>query len=48
LREAVLLLCALGPQPGALAALAVQRIADLFKHPERFAREIDQAPDARA
>ena len=39
LREAVLLQCALGPQPGTLAQLALERIASSFKDPERFRRE---------
>jgi hypothetical protein len=44
LREAVLLQCALGAQPGPLAELSLRRAADLFKRPERFLGEIgDQA-----
>jgi len=40
LREAVFLLCALGPQPGRLAELARESLSELFKDPERFRREI--------
>jgi hypothetical protein len=40
LREAIFLQCALGRQRGALADLALQRMARLFKAPERFEREI--------
>jgi hypothetical protein len=40
LREAVFLLCALGPQRGPLAAMARESLADLFKDAERFRREI--------
>jgi hypothetical protein len=42
LREAVLLECRLGPQPGAFSARARERIDKLFKDPERFRREIDE------
>lgn len=42
LREAVLLQCALGPQPGELAEMARARIAELFKRPERFQQEIGE------
>jgi hypothetical protein len=48
LREAVLLQCALGPQPGALAQLALERIDRSFKDPDRFRREIGHAPESRA
>jgi hypothetical protein len=42
LREAVLLQCSLGPQPGALAELARDRIGEAFKNPDRFQRELDR------
>lgn len=42
LKEAVLLQCALGPQPGPLAELARQRIGELFKRPDRFLAEIGE------
>jgi hypothetical protein len=45
LREAVFLQCALGPQPGALAQVALERIAQTLKHPDRFRRELGHAPD---
>jgi hypothetical protein len=40
LKEAVLLQCALGPQPGALADLSRKRIAEVFKRPDKFLDEI--------
>lgn len=40
LREAVLLQCSLGAQPGAMADLARKRIDELFKRPKRFLEEI--------
>lgn len=40
LKEAVYLQCALGRQPGALADMAMDRIADLFPSPGRFERKI--------
>jgi hypothetical protein len=40
LKEAVFLQCALGRQPGALADLAMERIAELFASPGRFERTI--------
>ncbi len=44
LKEAVLLQCALGTQPGPLAEMARARAAEVFKRPERFLAEIgDQA-----
>jgi hypothetical protein len=48
LREAVCLQCALGRQPGRLADMAIGRIGELFRAPERFQQEIgDQsAPSA--
>jgi hypothetical protein len=42
LREALLLECRLGAQPGAFAELAWQRLDRLFKDASRFRREIDQ------
>lgn len=42
LREAILLQCALGPQPGPLADMARDRIAELFKRAERFRAEIGE------
>jgi hypothetical protein len=42
LREAILLQCSLGPQPGPLADMARDRIAELFKRPERFRAEIGE------
>lgn len=42
LKEAVLLQCALGAQPGPMAELARQRVAELFKRPERFLAEIGE------
>jgi hypothetical protein len=48
LREAVLLQCSLGPQPGALAELANARIDASFKDPERFRRELDRRATPRA
>ena len=44
LKEAILLQCALGAQPGPLALRARERVEKLFKRPERFLTEIgDQA-----
>jgi hypothetical protein len=40
LKEAILLQCALGAQPGRLAELARQNAAKVFKRPERFLDEI--------
>ncbi len=45
LRQAVLLQCALGAQPGRLAELATGRMALLFKEPDRFRRAIEQQSD---
>jgi hypothetical protein len=42
LREAVYLQCALGRQPSRLGQLSWERMADLFKSPERFRRAIDE------
>lgn len=42
LKEAVLLQCALGPQPGPLAELSRQRIEELFKRPDKFLEEIGE------
>ncbi len=42
LKEAILLQCALGVQPGPLADLARARAADVFKRPERFLDEIGE------
>jgi hypothetical protein len=42
LKEAVLLQCALGAQPGPLAELARRRIDQLFKRPDRFLEEIGE------
>jgi hypothetical protein len=42
LREALLLQCRLGPQPGLFAETAWKRLDSLFKDPARFRREIDQ------
>jgi hypothetical protein len=42
LREAVLLQCCLGPQPGRLAELARERIDTAFKNPDRFRLELDR------
>lgn len=41
LREATLLQCRLGQQPGELADTAWRRMDALFKNPDRFRREID-------
>ncbi|MFZ5893423.1 MAG: lipopolysaccharide kinase InaA family protein [Myxococcota bacterium] len=41
LREAVLLMCSLGPQQGAMADLARERLTKLFKNPDRFRKEMD-------
>jgi hypothetical protein len=41
LREALLLQCRLGPQPGAFAAAAQSAVARLFKDPARILREIE-------
>jgi hypothetical protein len=41
LREAVYLQCALGRQPSRLGALSFDRMAELFRSPERFARAIE-------
>ncbi len=40
LKEAVYLQCALGRQPGRLADMAMERLADLFPSPGRFERHI--------
>lgn len=40
LKEAVYLQCALGRQPGPLAEMAMERIAELFPSPGRFERKI--------
>jgi serine/threonine protein kinase len=40
LKEAVYLQCALGRQPGSLADMAMERIAELFPSPGRFERRI--------
>jgi len=42
LKEAILLQCALGVQPGALSELARKRIKELFKRPDRFLEEIGE------
>jgi hypothetical protein len=42
LKEAVLLQCSLGAQPGPLADLARKRIKELFKRPDRFLEEIGE------
>jgi hypothetical protein len=42
LKEAVLLQCALGPQPGPLAELSRKRIDELFKRPDKFLDEIGE------
>ena len=41
LREAVFLMCSLGPQQGVMADLARDRLGKLFKNPERFRSEMD-------
>lgn len=41
LREAVFLMCSLGPQQGPMAKLAQERLGKLFKNPDRFRREMD-------
>lgn len=44
LKEAILLQCALGLQPGPLSEMARRRIGEVFKRPDRFLSEIgDQA-----
>lgn len=48
LREAVFLQCALGRQPGLLAERAIERIAQIFKDPERFRQEIGDQTTPRA
>ena len=45
LREAILIQCALGPQPGALAEHAKERAAKLFRAPERFLAAIESQSD---
>ena len=40
LKEAIYLQCALGRQPGPLADMAMERLADLFPSPGRFERHI--------
>jgi hypothetical protein len=42
IKEAVLLQCALGAQPGPLADLARQRIGEVFKRPDKFLAEIGE------
>jgi hypothetical protein len=42
LKEAVLLQCALGAQPGPMAEMARAQIAKLFKRPEKFLTEIGE------
>lgn len=42
LKEAVLLQCALGPQPGPLAELSRKRIGEVFKRPDKFLNEIGE------
>jgi hypothetical protein len=42
LREAVYLQCAIGQQPSHLGELSRQRMAQLFKSPDRFRRAIDE------
>jgi hypothetical protein len=48
LREAVLLQCSLGPQPGGMAEHAGRRIDKLFRSPERFLAAIDSQADLGA
>ncbi|HEY3500925.1 MAG TPA: hypothetical protein VGK73_39805 [Polyangiaceae bacterium] len=48
LREAVLLQCSLGPQPGPLAEHAARRIQKLFRSPERFLAAIESQADLGA
>ena len=43
LREAVFVQCALGPQAGPLASMCTAHFDKLFKHPDRFRREIDRS-----
>jgi hypothetical protein len=45
LREALLIQCALGPQPDALAEHAKSRAAKLFRSPERFLAAIESQAD---
>jgi hypothetical protein len=45
LTHAVYLMCALGPQPGALAEMALGRMERLLKVPDRFRRAIEQRSD---
>ncbi len=45
LRQAVLLQCCLGAQPGRMAELARARMPKLFRDPERFQRAIEQQSD---
>jgi hypothetical protein len=40
LKEAILLQCALGAQPGPLADMARARAGEVFKRPDRFLEEI--------
>ena len=42
LKEAILLQCALGAQPGALAEMARARVKEVFKRPDRFLAEIGE------
>ncbi len=44
-REAILLQCSLGRQPGRFAEEAIGAIPELFRASERFQREVDWLPD---
>lgn len=48
LREAIFLMCNLGPQEGRMAELARDRLIKLFKNPDRFRKEIDANEGAAA
>lgn len=48
LREAVYLLCVLGPQPGPMAAMARERVRTLFKRPARFEEQLSDQAGPRA
>lgn len=42
LKEAIYLMCALGPQEGPFAEAALERVGQLFKRPDSFKREIER------
>lgn len=48
LREAILIQCCLGRQPGPLGEMSTARIQELFKNPERFRREVGEKTSPQA